>query len=71
MLQADLATRAELDPSYVSLLENNRKSPTLTVYLRICQVLGIKPSMMMKTAEELPDPAPVVRKARSPRKTDS
>ena len=56
ILQAAFAERADLDPSYVSLLENNRKSPTLTVYFRICDVLGIKPSALMRRVEEMPPP---------------
>ncbi len=54
MLQAELAKKADLDVSYMSLLENNRKSPTLTTFVRICDVLGIKPSVLMKRAEESP-----------------
>jgi transcriptional regulator with XRE-family HTH domain len=53
MLQADFAKKADLDPSYVSMLENNRKSPTLTVYFRICKVLGVAPSELMKQVESM------------------
>lgn len=67
MLQAEFAKRAELDPSYVSMLENNRKSPTLTVYFRVCEVLNIKPSVMMKRIEEAPPAPPAVAKVRKPR----
>ena len=56
ILQAEFAKRAGLDPSYVSLLENNRKSPTLTVYFRICQVLEMKPSALMQRVEQAPAP---------------
>jgi transcriptional regulator with XRE-family HTH domain len=59
LLQADLAKQANLDPSYVSLLENNRKSPTLTVYFRICQVLNIRPSEMMRRIEKVSIDAPI------------
>jgi transcriptional regulator with XRE-family HTH domain len=57
ILQAVLAEKADLDPSYISLLENNRKSPTLTVYFRLCEVLGTRPSALMKRVEEMPPPA--------------
>lgn len=67
MLQAEFAKRADLDPSYVSMLENNRKSPTLTVYFRICEVLDIKPSVMMKRIEESPPAPPAAAKVRKPR----
>jgi transcriptional regulator with XRE-family HTH domain len=67
LLQADFAKKADLDTSYVSLLENNRKSPTLTVYFRICVVLGLSPSAFMKRVEEAvptPPTAPRGRKSR-------
>lgn len=54
LLQAELAQKVDLDPTYISQLENNRKSPTLTTYFRICEVLGIKPSTLMKRVEESP-----------------
>lgn len=49
--QAELAAEADLDTSYVSLLENNRKSPTLTVYFRLCEVLRVRPSVLMQQIE--------------------
>lgn len=52
LLQAELAEKADLEKSYVSQLENNRKSPTLSTYFRICSVLGLKPSEFMKRVEE-------------------
>jgi transcriptional regulator with XRE-family HTH domain len=58
LLQAQLAEKANLDSSYLSPLENNRKSPTLTTYFRLCQVLGIKPSALMKRVEEEAPPSP-------------
>lgn len=67
VLQADLAKRADLDPSYVSMLENNRKSPTLTVYFRICEVLKIKPSLMMQRIEDAPQSPPASKSARKRR----
>ncbi len=67
LVQAELARRADLDLSYVSLLENNRKSPTLTVYFRLCKVLNVTPSDMMKRVEEAGPAAP---KRPRPRKPD-
>ncbi len=49
--QSEVAERADLDPSYVSMLENNKKSPTLTVYFRLCEVIGVVPSELMKRVE--------------------
>lgn len=56
LTQSQFAQRAKLDASYVSLLENNHKSPTLTVYFRICEVLSISPSELMKRVEDMPSP---------------
>lgn len=54
LLQAELAAKADLEKSYVSQLENNRKSPTLSTYFRICAVFDTKPSAFMKRIEEMP-----------------
>lgn len=66
LLQADFAKKADLDPSYVSMLENNRKSPTLTVYFRICGVLGMTGTELMRQieAEKSPQPTGKTRKRR-------
>jgi transcriptional regulator with XRE-family HTH domain len=60
-LQAELAAKAEVNVAYVSQLENNRKSPTLTVYFRLCAVLKITPSDLMKRIEDTPS-APSTRR---------
>jgi ribosome-binding protein aMBF1 (putative translation factor) len=49
--QSDLAAKAKLDVSYISMLEHNHKSPTIATYIRLCASLGIKPSEMMKRVE--------------------
>ncbi|MBL9092992.1 MAG: helix-turn-helix transcriptional regulator, partial [Planctomycetaceae bacterium] len=36
LTQEKLAFEAEIDRSYVSLLENDKKSPTLDVLFRLC-----------------------------------
>jgi transcriptional regulator with XRE-family HTH domain len=56
LLQTEFAEKADLEKSYVSQLENNRKSPTLSTYFRICAVFGVKPSAFMKRVEETPAP---------------
>lgn len=49
--QEELAFRAELDRSYISLLENDHKSPTVDVLFRICDALGTKPSLVLGRVE--------------------
>lgn len=41
MTQETLAFEAELDRTYISRLEHNKKSPTLDTLFRICDALGI------------------------------
>ena len=49
--QERLAFEAELDRTYISQLENNKKSPTLDVLFRICQALGIRASELIEHVE--------------------
>jgi transcriptional regulator with XRE-family HTH domain len=39
--QEELAVMARVTREYVSLLELNKRMPTLPVYVRICRALGI------------------------------
>jgi transcriptional regulator with XRE-family HTH domain len=50
--QEELAFRAELDRSYISLLENDHKSPTVDVLFRICDALGTRPSLILGRVEK-------------------
>ncbi len=45
--QEKLAFKAELHRTYVSLLERDKKSPTVTTLFRLCKALGIKPSKLL------------------------
>lgn len=49
--QEELAFRAKIARNYVSLLELNRKSPTVTVLFRICKALGMKASVLIGRVE--------------------
>lgn len=53
MTQEELAFRAQVDRSYISLLEHNRKSPTVDMLFRLCQALGIKASSVIAQVEKL------------------
>lgn len=46
--QEELAYRAQVHRTYISLLERNVKSPTVEVLSRICNALNIKPSTILK-----------------------
>ena len=50
--QEKLAFEAEIDRSYVSLLENDKKSPTLDVLFRICGAMKIPASELIARVEK-------------------
>jgi transcriptional regulator with XRE-family HTH domain len=41
--QADLALRAEMDRSFVSLIELGRNSPSVRMLVRLCDALDVEP----------------------------
>lgn len=45
--QEELAARAEVDRTYVSLLERGRRQPTLEVLFRLAAVLGVAPATLV------------------------
>jgi transcriptional regulator with XRE-family HTH domain len=52
MTQEQLAFKAGVDRSYISLLENDRKSPTLDMLFRICDALGTTVSRLIARVEK-------------------
>lgn len=51
LTQEKLAFEAEVDRSYVSLLENDRKSPTVEVLFRLCDAMKIAASELIARVE--------------------
>jgi len=51
LTQEQLSFSAGIDRSYISLLENNRKSPTIDVLFRLCDALGISASGLLARVE--------------------
>lgn len=51
LTQEELAFRAELDRGYISSLERDLKSPTLTTFFRICRALEQKAEEIIKQME--------------------
>ncbi len=45
--QEELAFRAELDRSYISILERGIKSPSLDAFFRLCAALDCRPEIMI------------------------
>jgi transcriptional regulator with XRE-family HTH domain len=52
LTQEQLAFKAGVDRSYISLLENDRKSPTLDMLFRLCDALGVRASKVVARAEK-------------------
>ena len=50
--QERLAFLAGLHPTYISMLENGRKSPTVDALERIAQALGVRVSSIFAAAEQ-------------------
>ncbi len=48
MNQKELADKVGLTPSFVSQLENDQVSPSLSTYVQICRALGISPGHFLK-----------------------
>ena len=51
MTQEQLSFAAEVDRTYISELENNHKSPTVDVLMRLCKALDIKTSALIARIE--------------------
>jgi transcriptional regulator with XRE-family HTH domain len=61
MSQKELADKVGLTPSFLSQLENNQVSPSLSTFVQLCKALDINPGRFLQTGEEAPAPW-IVRK---------
>lgn len=52
LTQEELAHRAEVDRTYISMLENDRKSPTVDMLFRLCDALDASPSAILSKVEK-------------------
>ena len=52
LTQEELAAEARIHRTYVSLLERDKKSPTLDVLFRICEALDVAPSQLISRVEK-------------------
>ena len=58
LTQQVLAERADIDPVFVSLLENGHRQPSLTVLLNLERVLGLDAGeLARRVAQALRDPS--------------
>ena len=51
LTQLQLAKAAGLHRTYISLLERDKRSPTVDVLFRLCRAIGIKPSRFVARLE--------------------
>ena len=49
--QEELALRAGISREYVSILERNKKSPTVATLVRVCKALGVPAWQVMRKVE--------------------
>jgi transcriptional regulator with XRE-family HTH domain len=52
LTQEELAFKAGVHRTYVSLLEREKKSPTLSMLFRLCQAMGISASELVARVEK-------------------
>jgi len=52
MTQERLAAKARISREYLSQLENDRKSPTVKVLLRLCRAMGVSAAELIAKIEQ-------------------
>ncbi len=52
MTQEDLAVKASLTREYVSLLERDKRNPTIEVFIRLVRAVGLSPSEVILAIEK-------------------
>lgn len=53
MTQEELAFKANVHRTYVSMLERDRGSPTLETLMNLCSAMGIKASDLVRRLEKV------------------
>ena len=51
LTQEQLAIDAGVDRTYISMLENDKKSPTVDMLFRICDAMGVAASLIISRVE--------------------
>ena len=51
MTQEDLAAKASLTREYVSLLERDKRTPTIEVFIRLVRAVGLSPADVISQIE--------------------
>ncbi|MCE9566228.1 MAG: helix-turn-helix domain-containing protein [Planctomycetes bacterium] len=53
LTQESLAAKASLTREYVSLLERDKRSPTIEVFIRLVRAVGLSPAEVILEVEKL------------------
>ena len=53
MSQEQLALQANLDRTYISMLERGARKPTINTLFKLSMVLDVKPSQLIEYVEEI------------------
>ena len=67
LTQERLANEAHLDRTYINMLERNRRSPSVKVFVDLCVALGVRPADLMAEVEKSVAAQPRSRKGRNRR----
>lgn len=51
--QEELALRCDIDRTYISLIERQKRNPTLHIIFIICNVIDVAPSKFISEVEQL------------------
>ena len=52
LTQEELSFAAKVDRTYISQLENDKKSPTLDVLFRLCDAMGVSAAELISRVEK-------------------
>lgn len=52
LTQEELSFGAGVDRTYISQLENNKKSPTVDLLFRLCDAMGVRASELIARVEK-------------------
>ncbi len=52
MTQEDLAAKASLTREYVSLLERDKRTPTVEIFIRLVRAVGLSPAEVILEVEK-------------------
>jgi transcriptional regulator with XRE-family HTH domain len=51
LTQEEVAARADVSREYVSMLEAEKNSPTIEVFIRLCRAIGVPPAQVIARVE--------------------